>query len=262
MDTQPILLDGTTLEGGGQSLRLALLLSSLLKIPIHCNRIRGRRGPKSDLGKDGGLKPAHLAACQWLAQATVSHTEGMELKSTDLLFRPSDQPPVGVKSVFNPAWKDIYEDNRISQREVRISISTPGSIALVLQAIIPYLLFGGSPVSLQVTIEGGTNMSNSPSIDYVAQVFLPLLSLRLGGIAPIATTIHRRGWSSECGDMGVVTFDVIPSPQSFKLPAFEISSQGAVTKVHMSIITPNEQTCERMKIEVSKHLGRVLPDIP
>lgn len=63
MPTPPVHLEGTTLEGGGQLLRLALSLSSLTHIPIHVTRIRGNRS------KDGGLKPAHLAGVQWL----VSH---------------------------------------------------------------------------------------------------------------------------------------------------------------------------------------------
>lgn len=58
-----VLLDGRTLEGGGQLLRIAFCLSALTGTPVQVNDIRGKRSG------GGGLKPQHLTCVQWLAQA-------------------------------------------------------------------------------------------------------------------------------------------------------------------------------------------------
>ncbi len=248
----PIHLDGTTLEGGGQLLRLALSLSSLTQIPIHVTDIRGKRP-----GKVSGLKPSHLAGVQWLANATAATTEGMEVKSRQLIFRPSG---VGVETRENSdedvhfarnedekkgVWEDIFDHGKLVRRQSHIPMSSPGSILLVLQAILPYLLLSNcsniegqkAVVPLRVTIEGGTNVSNSPSIEYVSQVLLPLLSLKLK-IPPITTKLHKRGWSTGRSDVGSVTFDVVPLPRASVLPTFSFQDSGKLAKVHVSILAP------------------------
>ena len=263
MDRQLIVLDGTTLEGGGQLLRLSLSISSLLAIPIRVDRIRGKRGPRSAPGKDGGLKAAHLASVRWLALATAARTEGMKLNSTDLTFCPSSfgHTAANLELDLNSTWKDVYNRDSVLRRETHIPMPTPGSIALILQAILPYLIFSGSPVPLRVTIEGGTNVSNSPSIDYVNQVFLPLLHSKLG-MSLITVTICKRGWSIGRGSVGHVIFDISPSPQPFILPAFEISHRGAVIAVHMSILAPNVKFRDQIKGEATKQIARILPNVP
>lgn len=80
----PIHLDGTTLEGGCQLLRVALSLSALKHVPVHITKIRGKRGKK---GQAGGLKTAHLAAAQWLAKACEAETQGLVIKSQELVFQ-------------------------------------------------------------------------------------------------------------------------------------------------------------------------------
>lgn len=267
----PIHLDGTTLEGGGQLLRLALSLSSLTQIPIHVTDIRGKRP-----GKVSGLKASHLAGAKWLADATAATTDGMEVKSRQLVFRPSS---IETETSINRAqsdllgrkggvWEDIFDDCKLVRRQSHIPMSSPGSILLVLQAILPYLLFSNcsnvegqkTVVPLRVTIEGGTNVSSSPSIEYISQVLLPMLSRKLS-IPPISTTLHKRGWSTGRTEIGRVTFDIEPLPRAFVLPTFSFQDRGELTKVHVSILAPEATARNTVRDKVTAQLLAYSPEI-
>ncbi|KAH6864939.1 RNA 3'-terminal phosphate cyclase domain-containing protein [Alternaria rosae] len=212
----PIHLDGTTLEGGGQLLRVALSLASLTKKPIHITKIRGKRSG------GGGLKAQHLTCVQWLGQASDATISGAELKSKEITFIPS---------------KFVEQCNGVlSVREVRIKQSTPGSVSLVLQAILPYIIFSGVETPIRVRIDGGTNVSNSPSIDYVIQVLVPML--KLIGIPHIDIQIHSRGWSQGSAAVGSVTYTILSMRE--RLPAFQLLDRGDVVSVKATIIAPKD----------------------
>ena len=277
----PVHLDGTTLEGGGQLLRLALSLSSLTQISIHVTDIRGKRGPRSAPGTAGGLKPGHLAGAKWLAEATHASTEGLEVKSRELIFSyqkiesnipsgsnqalPADgrkvSPKVGV-------WTDIREGDKIIRRESHVPCSTPGSILLVLQAVLPYLVFGPAShveggrtaVPLRITIQGGTNVSNSPSIEYVSQVLLPTLSKQLG-LPQITSTLHKRGWSTGRNEVGRIAFDILPLTAGSVLSACELRERGELARVHVSILAPDPQTRSSIRDNVIRQLIAYEPEV-
>jgi RNA 3'-terminal phosphate cyclase (ATP) len=78
----PKHLSGTTLEGGGQLLRIAVGVSALTDVPLRITDIRGNRPG------GGGLKTQHLAAVKWLESASCASVEGAEKKSRVLDFRP------------------------------------------------------------------------------------------------------------------------------------------------------------------------------
>ncbi|KAI4129468.1 MAG: hypothetical protein LQ347_003771, partial [Umbilicaria vellea] len=274
---QCVHLDGTTLEGGGQLLRLALSISSLTCILIHVTNIRGNRAPMNAPDKGGGLKQSHLAGVEWLAKAVRAETVGMESKSRELVFRPllnelgaeNRETNEGEKLRNNGrggegeglgSWKDVYEDSKLVRRETYIPMPTPGSIFLVLQAILPYILFSApsppalgasnhrltpektqaffAPVPLRITTQGGTNVTKSPSYEYVSQVLLPTLHQKIG-LPPITMTLHRRGWTTGTTAIGRVSFDVIPLPPGSHLPTFELKDRGALKQIHVSIIGPD-----------------------
>ena len=277
----PIHLDGTTLEGGGQLLRLAVSLSSLTKIPVKITDIRGNRGPISSPGQAGGLKAAHLAAVEWLAKATTSETEGMHLKSKDLTFSPrqtnlestsvdgSSEPlsrPGGQQAMG--VWKNVFEDGKLCRRDSHIPLATPGSILLILQAILPYLLYGSSPsssnqgfaVKHRIKINGGTNVSKSPSIEYVSQVLLPMLSMKLG-LPGISTILHKRGWSTGGTQIGSVSFDVMPFQSGQSLPSFDLRNRGELARVYVSILAPDSNARDIIRDQVIRQLLALSPEV-
>ncbi|KAH7091640.1 RNA 3'-terminal phosphate cyclase domain-containing protein [Paraphoma chrysanthemicola] len=212
----PLHLEGSTLEGGGQLLRVALGLSALIKKPINITNIRGKRHG------GGGLKAQHLTCVQWLGQACNARLSGIGLKSKEITFSPSQ----------NPTSLNIDSTGG----EIRITQNTPGSINLVFQAILPFLLFSGASSPIRVRISGGTNVSNSPSHEYISEVLLPMLTHI--GIPSSSVQLHSRGWSQGRTCVGSMTFTI--KPLTGKLPAFSLVERGSITRVKAIIVAPRE----------------------
>lgn len=289
----PIHLDGTTLEGGGQLLRVALSLSALTHVPVHITKIRGKRGRK---GQAGGLKTAHLAAAQWLAKACEAETQGLVIKSQELVFKPSRVTGIiygdhtKVDESLGGLWKNVYEDRKngsgkLIRRESYIPMSTPGSIFLVFQAILPFILFSkphspsvsvpttsttapapapagaadyGTPV--RITIQGGTNDTNAPSLEYIDQVLLPMLSSKVG-IPPIVMKLEARGWTHGRPEVGKVTFDITPLKPRSVLPSFSFTNRGEITKIHVSILASPAATRDAIRDKVIARILSKWPDL-
>ena len=288
MSEEMIHLDGTTLEGGGQLLRLALSLSSLTYMPIHVTDIRGRRGPLSSPNEGGGLKSSHLAAVKWLAHVTDSTMAGAEVKSRELTFKPSKRSADAHSIIATAAttalakkrqnageisWQDRYDGEKLIRKESKIPASTPGSIFLVLQALLPYILFSDplneatsqaasgeqvKPVCHRLIVEGGTNVSKSPSFEYVDQVLLPMLCKKVG-IPPIRMKMDKRGWTHGRAEVGQVTFDITPLSLASTLPCFTFTGRGEVTRFVVSILAPDLASRQSIRQKV---LGKILRRYP
>jgi RNA 3'-terminal phosphate cyclase (ATP) len=214
--TKAIDLDGRTLEGGGQLLRLAVGLSALTTVPIKITNIRGNRSA------GGGLKAQHLACVKWLANACNATVSGAEKGSKTLDFRP------GSTKQISPVYHFVTDEiNGSKHWECKLDIKTAGSTGLALQAILPFILFNPpkndddtlSRFPIRLTIFGGTNVSDSPSYEYISQVLFP--TLHNIGLPPIAAVLNKRGWSHGGSSIGSFTLD-IPARQTLALPAFQL----------------------------------------
>lgn len=269
---EPVHINGTTLEGGGQLVRIALALSSLTSIPIHISKIRGGRPG------GGGLKLQHLTAVKWLASATHAAVQGAEVKSKELEFAPStlsagsegttgagEETEVGLEFYVH----DLHTHNDgLCGMETHIPQSTPGAIGLVLQSLLSYIYFAGhsflppsTPAHLRyiiLTITGGTNVSLSPSYDYIDAVLLPIL-VKIG-LPMCWALLKERGWSTGRNELGRVSFVIKPLEAGTTLPAFQLQERGKITKIEAIAIVPRNLD-QHVRETLYARLYQRLPDL-
>ena len=189
-----VQIDGRYGEGGGQILRTALTLSAIFKVPVHIDHIRGNR-------KKPGLRPQHLIAVNALATITGARVEGAKIDSNELIFEPGE----------------------IRGGNYTFHIGTAGSTGLVLQTMLPVLLFGKIPSHVQIT--GGTHVPWSPSFHYLKAVFLPAIK-NMG--ADGSLEIDKWGWYPKGG--GKIRA-VIKNTKGLK--AVHLSNRGKLVNLHI-----------------------------
>ena len=134
-----LTINGAHGEGGGQVVRTAATLSCITNKPVKIKDIRKNR-------KTPGLKAQHVAGIKMLAEVCNAKVDGVVLGSSEVSFVPGD----------------------VNNYRVERDIGTAGSVCLALQSIIPVVL--GSKKRLEVRITGGTDVSWSPTFDYLSNV--------------------------------------------------------------------------------------------
>jgi len=186
-----LTIDGSHLEGGGQIVRLAVALSAISGIPITVVRVRENR-------ERPGLAPQHIAAVRAVAGTCGAECTGLAPQSREITFTPG----------------------ALRRADLHIDTGTAGSIPLVLQAWLPAALARGG----SITVVGGTEVTQSPTIDYVDRVLAPVL--RRAG-ASIAIELLERGYYPRGG--GRVRVSVEPGlPSPIAVPEEE-SGCGLIT---------------------------------
>ncbi|MGM0770790.1 MAG: RNA 3'-terminal phosphate cyclase [Halobacteriota archaeon] len=170
-----IHIDGSYGEGGGQILRTSVALSAFTGEAVTITDIRSNR-PKP------GLSAQHVKAIETAALICDATVEGLGIGSTSITFSPQE-----IKG-------GCYD----------IDIGTAGSISLLLQCIMPAAAYSETDIELMIT--GGTDVSWSPSIDYLNNVTLRAIS-EMGYRCNIDT--RKRGYYPRGG--GVVQAKISPS---------------------------------------------------
>ncbi|KAJ9657569.1 hypothetical protein H2198_004215 [Neophaeococcomyces mojaviensis] len=287
-NVKPIVIDGSTFEGGGQLTRVALSLSAICNIPISIHSIRANRAPKSShyegssnhlkSGRkdhpaskgskkvEGGLKESHLAALQWLAAQCSAYVEGAEVGSREVTFIP------GIGNLHtkrsNNARNDLVDLNTNT-----VNLRNPGSIWLIFQALYPFVIFGNvkrpqslegtqtvpkenEPDVVELTLHGGTNVSKSMSGEYVNQVFLPVC--RRIGLPATEIEVVKRGWAGNAPQIGEVKVRV-ERPTNFSLPTLDATDRGDIASISMTVVASPQSTrnrlIERLRGCIAEHFG-------
>jgi RNA 3'-terminal phosphate cyclase (ATP)/RNA 3'-terminal phosphate cyclase (GTP) len=138
-----MLIDGS--EAGGQLVRTACALSAITGKPFKIINIRVSR-------PNPGLQTQHMEGVKSIAELCNAETKGLELNSKELEFYPK----------------------KLEAKDLKIKISTAGSIGLVLQAVL--LVTSQLKKSIKIEIEGGGTWNKwAPPVLYLEKVLFPLL---------------------------------------------------------------------------------------
>eukprot|EP00002_Diphylleia_rotans_P038072 TRINITY_DN8600_c0_g1_i1.p1 TRINITY_DN8600_c0_g1~~TRINITY_DN8600_c0_g1_i1.p1 ORF type:complete len:247 (+),score=26.66 TRINITY_DN8600_c0_g1_i1:85-825(+) len=165
---QKIIVDCST--GSGQLFRNSCALSALTSRPIQLKGIRAKR-------PNPGIQEQHRCGLLLVQRVTQGIAEGNEIGSMEARLIPGS----------------------IIGGEYGVTIRTAGSIALLIQTILPVAAFSNSPV--KVRSSGGTDVDFSPSIDFMKYVILP--NLQRFGLNGRIDVIKRGFYPAGGGDVAV-----------------------------------------------------------
>jgi RNA 3'-terminal phosphate cyclase (ATP) len=188
-----IEIDGSQRSGSGTILRLSVALAAVLGESLHIYCIRQNR-------PQPGLKPQHLEAVLTAAKLCDAELKGAKIDSRELWFTPG----------------------KVKGGKIETEIGTAGSIPMLLLTVLPICAFANETVSLHVS-KGGTDVTHSPTINYVHFVLLPALQ-KIG--LNTALTVHKYGYYPK--GMGEVTVTVEPCKS---LKPFHLKEFGNIKKI-------------------------------
>jgi RNA 3'-phosphate cyclase len=213
-------IDGAQKSGSGTILRLSIALAATTGQPLHIYNIRQNR-------PQPGLKAQHLEAVLTAAKLCNAEVQGAKLNSRELWFKP----------------------RALKSGTFKAEIGTAGSISMLLTAVLPICAFAKDTVTLHVG-KGGTDVSHSPTINYMRNVFLPVLE-RMGLNASI--TVHKYGYYPK--GMGAVTLTVKPCPSLRPLRIETFGTLKSVKGVSVCTFLAEKRVAERQAKAASNYLS-------
>jgi len=214
-----IEIDGAKKSGSGTILRLSVALSAIIGEPLHIYNIRKKRSQP-------GLRPQHLEAVLTAARLCNADVEGASIGSQELWFHPRE----------------------IKGGRVEAEIGTAGSIPMLIMTVLPICAFAKHPVDLHIS-KGGTDVSHSPTINYLKHLLLPILK-RMGLEASIE--IHRYGYYPKGG--GEVTLKTQPCPHLKPLRLEEFGEIAEVTGISVCTFLADRRVALRQAKEAERLL--------
>ena len=182
-----IELDGS--QAGGQFVRTAVALSCLTGKPVRLTNIRGAR-------PEPGLKVQHIEGIYSIGELCNAKMAGLELGSRTLTFEPGKLDP----------------------HDIKVRISTAGSIGLVLQAIM--LATAKTRKGFTIDIKGGGTWGKwAPPVDYLSRVFFPLIGEKS------VITVSKEGMYPKGGA------EVVVEVKPLKLKPMELIEHGSLKEI-------------------------------
>jgi RNA 3'-terminal phosphate cyclase (ATP) len=213
-------IDGSQKSGSGTILRLAVALAAATGKPLHIFSIRQNRPQQ-------GLKPQHLEAVLTAAKLCNTEVKGVTLGSKELWFNPRE----------------------VNGGNVEAEIGTAGSIPILLMAVLPICIFAKNTVRLHVA-KGGTDVSHSPTINYLRKVFLPVLN-QMEVEATIS--IHRYGYYPK--GMGEATITVKPPHALWPIKLNNFGKLESIKGVSVCTFLADRHVAERQAKAAKKYLS-------
>ncbi len=214
-----IEIDGSKKGGSGTILRLAVALSAITEQPLHIFNIRQSR-------PQPGLKPQHLEAVLTAAKLCNADLEGAGINSRELWFKPKE----------------------ITGGKIAAEIGTAGSIPMLLMTVLPICAYARNTVNLRVS-KGGTDVSHSPTINYVRFVLLPILE-RMGLNAAI--NVHKYGYYPKGN--GEITATIEPAKRLKPIRLENFGNIKAIKGVSVCTFLADRKVAERQAKAANQHL--------
>ncbi|CAH0364684.1 unnamed protein product [Pelagomonas calceolata] len=218
-------VDGATLEGGGQLLRVAVALGVGLGKDVRVKNIRAARSKP-------GLRPQHVASLRVAAAVGGVSVAG------------------GVGAVEITVCGSKATD--INQDVFEADAGTAGSTTLMLQASLPVCLLRRPTLTTRLRLKGGTNVPFSPGLDHARLVLAP--NLKLMGVN-LDVTCVKRGFMPEGGG----TLEATISSDGIK-PIVLDATEASPERIDGVVFgRGDENGGNRLRAALSSSLSRAFP---